>query len=450
MEINPNVRSMEAELRWFSAVLDVRMKLYFGEGCEYNDVEEVPAPNLDHDPSIYAQIIRSFRFSRAERLVVILALVPHIMPQMLDVFFTKNKLYDRGYTEFGGAPSTYFQGFLPTAETAVFLVAGSNLAKRVRVMSFFDDGHSYKKYNILKLDQNGQEKPETPLSGVLRVTDEYMSYFIQGKPFRPNFTSNFPAQRISTQLDWEDLVFQDHVYNEIQNIILWLENRPKIMEEWGLSKFIKPGYRALFYGPPGTGKTLTASLIGKYSKREVYKIDLSQVISKYIGDTEKNLANIFDTAEHKDWILFFDEADALFGKRTQSTSNFNEQHLNQQIGYLLQRIEDYDGVVILATNLKDNIDQAFQRRFQAMIYFEKPGAEQRFKLWIHAFSKLKVEDGVDFQEISSSYDLAGGSIINVLRYCALLATKSKGNTVTLKTILDGIKKEYIKDGITVA
>ncbi|BDD10020.1 hypothetical protein FUAX_24520 [Fulvitalea axinellae] len=452
MEVNPNVRTLEAELRWFSAVLDTRMKLYFGEGCEYRDVEDVPAPNLERDPSIYAQIINGFKFSRAERLILLLGLVPHVMPQMLDVFFTKNKLYDRAYTEFGGAPTTYFQGFLPTGETAAFLVSGSNLAKRTRVLTFFEDEHPFNKYNILKLDNNQQQdNPETPLSGMLRITEEYLSYLITGKPFKPNYTSKFPAIRISTKLSWDDLVFDDHVFNEIQQIIMWLENRPKIMEEWGLSKFIKPGYRALFYGPPGTGKTLTASLIGKYTNREVYRIDLSQVISKYIGDTEKNLATIFDTAEHKDWILFFDEADALFGKRAQQSgsSGFSEQHLNQQVAYLLQRIEDYDGVVVLASNLKDNIDPAFQRRFQSMVYFAKPEVEQRHKLWTSAFKGLRLDSGIDFMEVATRYDLAGGAIINVLRYCALMATMNKDGMVTLKTLLNGIKKEYIKEGIAV-
>ena len=122
----------------------------------------------------------------------------------------------------------------------------------------------------------------------------------------------------------------------------------------GIESFLKAGYRTLFYGPPGTGKTLCATLIGKKNGMDVYRIDLSMIVSKYIGETEKNLANVFDQAENRNWILFFDEADALFGKRT-STNTSNDRHSNQEIAYLLQRIEDFPGTVVLATNLKSKL-----------------------------------------------------------------------------------------------
>ena len=131
-----------------------------------------------------------------------------------------------------------------------------------------------------------------------------------------------------------------------------------------MRKRVKPGYRALFHGPPGTGKTLTATLLGKHTGRPVFRIDLSRVVSKYIGETEKNLSRLFDKAEHKDWILFFDEADALFGKRTE-IRDAHDKYANQEVAYLLQRIESYAGLVILATNQRGNIDEAFLRRFQA-------------------------------------------------------------------------------------
>ena len=135
-----------------------------------------------------------------------------------------------------------------------------------------------------------------------------------------------------------------------------------------MKKVLKPGFKALFHGLPGTGKTLTAMLIGKKTGLDIYRVDLSQMVSKYIGETEKNLAKVFDKAEHKNWILFFDEGDALFGKRT-NTKDAHDRYANQQVSYLLQRIEEYDGLVILATNLKNNIDDAFLRRFQSIIHF---------------------------------------------------------------------------------
>jgi SpoVK/Ycf46/Vps4 family AAA+-type ATPase len=202
----------------------------------------------------------------------------------------------------------------------------------------------------------------------------------------------------------------------------------------------------LFYGPPGTGKTFTASLLGKYSGLDVYRIDLSMVVSKFIGETEKNLANVFNQAEHKNWILFFDEADALFGKRTQ-TSSSNDRYANQEVSYLLQRIEDFPGVVILATNLKANLDDAFSRRFQSMIHFPVPGPAQRMRLWQRAFSeKSRLEDQVNLKELASKYEMTGGAIINITRYSSLMALKRGTNVILKRDILTAIRKEFGKEG----
>src|SRR5699024_10733916 len=152
-----------------------------------------------------------------------------------------------------------------------------------------------------------------------------------------------------------------------------------------------------------------------------YRIDLSLTVSKYIGETEKNLARIFDWASDKQWILFFDEADALFGKRTE-ISSAHDRYANQEVSYLLQRMEDYPGMVILATNLKSNIDEAFTRRFQSVIYFPVPGKEERFELWKNAFPKqITLHDSVDLEQLADQYELTGASIMNVVRYCSLMA-----------------------------
>jgi SpoVK/Ycf46/Vps4 family AAA+-type ATPase len=218
------------------------------------------------------------------------------------------------------------------------------------------------------------------------------------------------------------------------------------MTTWGLKKNIKPGYRVLFYGPPGTGKTLTACLLGKSAQKDVYRIDLSLVVSKFIGETEKNLGKIFDQAVNKNWILFFDEADALFGKRTQ-TSSSNDRYANQEVSYLLQKIEDFPGVIILATNLKANLDEAFARRFQNMIYFNMPEPSQRCLLWKNAFSNFSnFEANINFEEIADKYEISGGAITNVVRFCSLKAFKRNDKTIQKNDIIIGIKKEMKKEG----
>lgn len=441
-----NASSLSAEFLWLHQIINLRFSLYFGRETEYKSIYEIAPPVLGNDLSMYSELIREHQFSVDERIVILLALAPHLSPQLLDVFFTKNETYGRGFTEFGGVRGNQHSGFIPTGETAAFIIAGNNIKKRIEVMNFFDDEHVFFKKRILTLDREKSTEPS--LSGVLNISKDYLSYFTNGIPHKPKFNSEFPAEKITTKLDWSDLVVEPHVLDEIQEIMNWLEYKNLIMEEWGLQKFLKDGYRALFYGPPGTGKTLTVNLLGKTSEREVYRVDLSKIVSKYIGETEKNLANIFDQAENKEWILFFDEADAIFGKRT-NTQDAKDRYANQEIAYLLQRMEDFPGLLILATNLKSNMDEAFARRFQSMIYFPQPSHRLRYQLWENTFKGFEMAENVDLKEISKQYELTGGTIINILSYVGLQAAVRNDKIITKKDIIHGIRKEFRKEGKTI-
>jgi SpoVK/Ycf46/Vps4 family AAA+-type ATPase len=172
------------------------------------------------------------------------------------------------------------------------------------------------------------------------------------------------------------------------------------------------------------------------------------VVSKYIGETEKNLASVFDQAQNKNWILFFDEADSLFGKRTQ-TSNSNDRHANQEISYLLQRVEDFPGVVILASNIKANIDEAFARRFQSIVYFPLPDEVDRLRLWRGLYpDPAMLGEDVDLPLLAQKYELAGGSLTNVARFAAIRATRMNRQQITQSDLLLGINKELLKEGRT--
>lgn len=440
-----NAKTIDRETNWLSMVIEVRMTLYFKQETEYRSVFELVPPDLEHDDSLYARIVKHFNMTFQERIVLAMSLAPHVKPQILDMFFTKNAVYDRVYTEFGGLKGRYHSGFLPTGETAAFVVAGSDVEERVRLLDIFKPAHFFSKNNILKLNLNQGSEPL--FSSALQLSEEYLTFLTSGKSYKPDFSTSFPAKRLATRLDWSDLVLDANVMNEISEVTAWLEHEDTIMNKWGLSKQLKRGYRALFYGPPGTGKTLTACLLGKQMGLDVYRIDLSQVVSKYIGETEKNMASIFDQAENKNWVLFFDEADALFGKRT-GTSDSKDRHANQEVAYLLQRVEDFSGVIILATNLKANMDIAFTRRFQSIIYFPAPSPEQRFQLWTNTFRNVKTKEDVDFGVLSNEHTITGGSIINVLRYCSLSALRRGDQGVGMDDITEGIKRELRKEGKT--
>ena len=432
----------EAHISWFSTIIETAIQLYFNQESPVSSIEEIPPPEEDWLTSFLQEI----SVSHDERIVLMLALMPHVRPQLLDTFFIQNKNLDRPFTEFGGWKGNTHGGFLPTGETAAFIVAGTHLDKRSQLLKLFDEEHFFARKNILKIVKIDDDEPF--LSGLLKISPEFLTWATLGQQHRPDYSIGFPAKRINTRLDWEDLILPHNTINDLEDINTWIQHAAKIMGDGHLNRFIKPGYRALFYGPPGTGKTLTASLLGKRNNMDVYRIDLSMLVSKYIGETEKNLANVFDQAENKNWILFFDEADALFGKRTQ-TNTSNDRHANQEVAYLLQRIEDYPGTVLLATNLKSNVDDAFLRRFQASVYFPMPEAKQRLELWQKMIPPVWLQNtGADLSAIAKKYELSGGAITNIIRFCALRLIRNNQKNINYELLIEGIQKELRKEGKT--
>lgn len=436
-----NTLTLTNELDWLEKLIKLRLDIFFKRT---ESLPDVSAPDVSRDESIYARFIKHYKFGYSERVAVILTLTPHLRPEILDAFFIKNKKTNRGYTEFGGVIAKKHSGFMPTGETLSFILGGNILPIKFQVMKMFRSEHLFAKHNILSLSTNVNNEPE--LSGTLEIAQDFFELMTFGKAVKPNFSEKFPAKLVETKLDWDDFIAEDGFMANMNDILLWLKHQDKIMNIWKLDNIIKPGYRALFHGPPGTGKTFAASLIGKQTGKSVYKIDLSTVVSKWVGETEKNLARIFDMAEHKDWILFFDEADSLFGKRTKTQSS-QERYANQEVAYLLQRTENYPGTIILASNLKSNMDDAFTRRFQSMIYFPEPKAKERLKMWENYFSKsLKVSGNVDLNVIAQEYEITGGAIVNILKYCAIYAAENDSKIIDLDILIDGIRKENLKTG----
>ena len=403
-----------------------------------------PANELLTAETSLSYFIRRHQLDTAEQLTLLMALVPHLQPDFFDQSITAQLPQAGDYPQIGGWRGKAHRGFLPTGETVLFILGGNQFSERLRLQQMFSEEHIFARERLLYLDPPAEGEPF--MSGKLVMAQDYVDLFTQGHFSRPHFSMRFPAQRITTEMEWEDLVLNTQTLQQIPDLKAWIAHGPTLLYDWGMKKKLKLGYRALFHGPPGTGKTLTASLLGKYTGKDVYKVDISLIVSKFIGETEKNLANLFARAESKDWILFFDEADALFSKRT-NVRDAHDKYANQEVSYLLQRVENYDGLVILSSNLKSNIDEAFIRRFQSIVHFPMPSPKERLQLWQMTFpSQVKLADAVDLSELSATYELSGADIMNVVQYCCLKALQRGDAVIHQADLLCAIKREFSKAG----
>ncbi|MGI0116746.1 ATP-binding protein [Zooshikella sp. RANM57] len=428
------------EINWFQKVLDQKIKLFFNQGAEVDNIYELSPPDLSSFSTCYSDFVRDYKLSFKERIIFILTLLPHVNATILSGLYSMQ--YDSCYTDFGIVDSQEFGKLMPTCQTVLFLLTASDLEERLTFIRWLQNDMVLFKNGIVRINSSGVSGSFA--NGIVTVSNKYLSKLMSISSAKLHYSSNFPARLISTSLDWYDTVLELQTLSEIEKIIAWHQYSEVISQNWNLVKALKPGYRCLFYGPPGTGKTLTVQLIGKDLDLEVYRVDLSMLVSKYIGETEKNLANLFDIAIDNNWLLFFDEADALFSARNGGNSA-NDKHANQEIAYLLQRIEDFPGLVILATNLRTNIDDAFYRRFQSLVYFPMPSYEIRLMIW-KKYLNHNVDKNIDIEKIAEEYELSGGAIINVLRYAAICAWQDRNELITQKNLEVSIRHELQKSG----
>ncbi len=251
------------------------------------------------------------------------------------------------------------------------------------------------------------------------------------------------GQIINATATWNDLVLSTQRRQLLTNIATHLRQRLKVYQEWGFANKSSRGLgiSALFYGPSGTGKTMAAEVLANEFRLDLYRIDLSRVVSKYIGETEKNLRRIFDAAETGSAILLFDEADALFGKRT-DVKDSHDRYANIEVSYLLQRMESYQGLAILTTNFQSILDSAFERRIRFAIEFPFPEAEARSQIWQRIFPTQTPTQGLNYQKLGQ-LKVAGGNIRNIALNAAFLAAEA-GEAVKMKHILQATQGEYLK------
>ncbi len=281
-----------------------------------------------------------------------------------------------------------------------------------------------------------------PANPVVSLDDLYAAARTQSTPILSSL-----AQKLIPHYAWDDIVLPPDTVAQLHEICSHMEHRHTVFQQWGFARKLSLGLglMSLFAGQSGTGKTMAADIIAGALGLDLYKIDLSGVISKYIGETEKNLNRIFAEAETSNAILFFDEADALFGKRSE-VKDAHDRYANIETAYLLQKMEEYDGVVILATNLKMNLDEAFLRRMHFVIEFPLPDETDRRRIWRATLpDELPVAPDVDLDFLARKFKITGGHIRNIVLSAAFLAA-ADGRTVTMNHLIQATRREFQKIG----
>lgn len=285
-----------------------------------------------------------------------------------------------------------------------------------------------------------------PQNHLLSSEDIYASCRSQSSP---NLAAL--AKKIIPHYTRDDIVLPQEQMAQLEEILNTVRYRALVLEQWGFNRKLSlgKGVNILFTGPPGTGKTMAADVMANELGLDLYKIDLSNVVSKYIGETEKNLSHIFDEAQSTNAILFFDEADALFGKRT-AVRDAHDRYANIEVGYLLQQMEEYDGVTILATNLRRNMDDAFVRRIAFVVRFPVPNVEDRLRIWERIWPpETPLMDNLDLPFMAQQFELQGGSIKNIALAAAFLAA-SDGQVVGMNQLIWATRSELKKKGKAVS
>jgi hypothetical protein len=427
------VAELRTALEMLDALIQVRLEERCGGPCGRrmsidDEGEGLPDVRRFDGTGPLAEIITAAGLSAAEAVVLTAAIAPYA-EERFDALY--GMLTDRpGVAALTGevARTLAARSFPGRLDAAVML------SSRGRLLA----------HGLLSLDPPGD------LSGVLRPDPQLLAWVL-GLPPQPRVaTSEFPARPLTTVHNLDDVVLPATARARIDDLAARIAHRDVVVEEWGFGAHHDNAASliALFHGPPGTGKTMTAAAIATSAGLSAYLVDLSALVSKYIGETEKALAKVFDRAARERCLLVFDEADAVFGARTE-IGDAHDRYANQEVSYLLSRIEQHAGIVILTTNLVANIDAAFQRRIQVMVEFPEPGPGERERLWATvAPAQLPVDGGVDLAALAQRYPLTGAQIREATLDAAYLAA-ADGRVVTGEHLATGIRRQYEKAGKSV-
>lgn len=422
--INVNHDSLNKEMEWLESLISIRCKELFLQGkLDFEPVEEIPElPKTDSD-SPYGMIINTYQLQEMDRVLLALGIASAHYPSLFKSFIQIEESSSAFAIDVGGEYNKTNRSFKPTFQTALFLLAGKDLS----LWSLYNAKLIAE--SVLLQNDIIYNRTETDfIYGKIELDKAYLNYFLSGKKPRLDHGTYFPGSLYESDLTLDDIVLEPMVREQIKPIGQYI----KALES-GFFKsnehHFKSGFIALFYGAPGTGKTMLAGILANTYGIDMYHVDLSQVVSKYIGETEKNLEILFNRLQGKNCMLFFDEADSLFGKRS-DVKDAHDRYANQEVSYLLQRIEKFDGLTVLASNFENNMDEAFKRRIDLSINIIRPTEATREALWKQYLPKnVMFESEAFLKHLAKDYSYTGSNIRNIMKNVAIALHNEGGKSI---------------------
>lgn len=430
-----NVQSLQKEFTWLS--LRIKSLLNHHDADAFS-----PLPQLE-DGGAFANFIRENELADADRVLLTLALAALFKPAVLLPFVLAAGEPEKR-VRFGGAFHKESPKFLPTTQTGIFLLAGADEELSAYYHCYFNSKHRLFTSNVLLVHN---EEGKSFFESEIRLNEQFLATILVGTAPRLDGDSGFPAKRSKHTHTLRDVTLSETTLAELDKLKRFARNMKSL---WALPDGAKyrNNFIGIFSGDPGTGKSHTAEAIGNELSLPVYKVNFAQLVSKYIGETEKNLERIFDRFSGQPSILFFDEAESIFSKRTE-VKDSHDKHSNNEQSFLLQKIEEYNGIVILATNvqnLSQYFDKAFQRRIRQIITFPFPEFQERRKLWQNALGNSFSYEEDLVNRLAMNYQLTGGGIYNIISEGVLEALDRNSNIITFEMLEPAIMDEFKKTG----
>jgi hypothetical protein len=437
-QLQANSALIEHDMRVLDELLRLRMDGNLqpaGELVTWSDTAaEVP----------YAQLVCDFAPDDFNRILLLITLEQQLNFGVFRNAFCRDNttVYNVPHAA-GGYIDLRHNSYKPDLQTVMYLCGGYSIFSVSRLLAQSLLTSRLLREQLVVLKNPGQHTSDLKLLPELAA--EYQHHLLFGREVRPDFGDDFPAKKIATTFEFDKQIFLlPHARTEMFLLAEKIKSQQKLRAR---NEKLAQGIPVLFYGEPGTGKTLSAAAIGNLTGMPVFRIDLATIISKYVGETEKKLARVFDRAEGKNWILFFDEADVLFGNRT-GVADAQDRYANLLTAYLLQRIEEFEGVCILSTNYKSNIDVAMQRRFTQVVRFTKPGHNERLKIWENGLaSGFSYQPGLNLRTLAQ-FEFTGAQIAMILKNAVIRAVAQDSTYVQANDIKFFGSHEYSKNGIT--